>query len=102
MLVKNSRCHVDQMHADGKSEIRFKPYYKQGDSLVLTYDPVSKLPLGGTIISDLGSPKDPVTVEAVFETLPDGVNHLVSATLNAKAKNVQVKATNSNYQKLAN
>jgi len=38
----------------------------------------------------------------LFEKLPDGVNHVSSATLNATAKKVQVKVKNVSYQKLAN
>lgn len=41
-------------------------------------------------------------MEALFETLPDGVSHFSAATLNAPAKKVQVKTRNVMYQKLAN
>ena len=70
--------------ADGKSEIRLTHYYLDGDSFVFTYDSRSKLLLRATVASMLGSAKDPVTLEAVFETLPDGVNHVSSAVLIAK------------------
>jgi hypothetical protein len=86
----------------GKSEVRFTHYFEDGDSLVFTYDSVSKGLLRVSIASTLGSPKDPVTMEATFETLPDGVNHVASATLNAKKRNVQVKMRNVMYQKVAN
>ena len=86
----------------GKSEILFKDYFKGGDSLVFTYDSASKALLKAAVNSNLGTPKDPVTLEALFETLPDGVNHLASATLNASAKKVQVRRTNATYQKVAN
>lgn len=86
----------------GKAEIRFKGYLQEADSLVFTYDPVSRTLLKITVTSTLGSPKDPVTMEALFESLPDGVNHLATATLNAPAKKVQVKTRNVMYQKLAN
>jgi hypothetical protein len=86
----------------GKSEVRFTHYFQDGDSLVFTYDSVSKVLLQVGVVSTLGSPKDPVTMEAVFETLPDGVNHLSSATLNANSRKVQVKTRNVMYQKLAN
>jgi hypothetical protein len=42
-----------------------------------------------------------VTLAVMFESLPDGTNHVWSTLLNAAAKEVQVKTTNSNYQKLA-
>ena len=57
--------------------------------------------LRATVASMLGSPKDPVTLEAVFETLPDGVNHVSSAVLTAKKRNVEVKLFNRDYRKVA-
>ena len=86
----------------GKSEIRLVGYFQGGDSLVFTYDPVSKALLHASIKSTMGSPKDPVTLDAVFETLPDGVNHLASTILNAPNRKVQVKTRNDSYQKAAN
>ena len=85
----------------GKSEIRFTNYYQEGDSLVFIYDSASKALLRVTIASNLANPKDPVTLDADFETLPDGVNHLASATLVASAKKVQVKVRNVSYQKIS-
>ncbi len=35
-----------------------------------------------------GNSKDPVTLDTLFATLPDGITHLASATLEAKAKKV--------------
>jgi hypothetical protein len=87
---------------DGKTVVRLTNYYQEGDSLVITYDPASKVVLRANIASTLGSPKDPVTLEAIFETLPDGVNHLSSTTLSAPSKKIQVKTRNVMYQKLAN
>lgn len=88
--------------AGSNSEIRFTHYFEEGDSLVFTYDPVSKALLRANIASTLGNPKDPVTLEVVYETLPDGVNHVASATLNAKRKDVQVKLRNAQYQRVTN
>jgi hypothetical protein len=86
--------------ADGRSEIRLTYYYLAGDSYVFTYDSRSKLLLRATVRSILGSAKDPVTMEATFETLPDGVNHIGSAILTAKKRSVQVRMRNVGYYKL--
>jgi hypothetical protein len=86
--------------SEGRSAIRIKDYFQTGDSVVFTYDPKSKVLLQVNVFSDLANPKDPVTMEAVFETLPDGVNHLASTTLNASAKKVQIKTRNMMYEKL--
>lgn len=83
----------------GKSQIRFKEYHQRGDSMTFTYDPVSKALLRVTVLSTLGSPKDPVSMEAIFETLPDGVNHLGSTTVTAKSRKIEVKTRNLSYTK---
>jgi len=86
--------------APGKSQIRFKDYHQRGDSMTFTYDPVSKALLSVTVLSTLGSPKDPVSMEAIFETLPDGVNHLGSTTVTAKTRKIEVKTRNLSYAKV--
>lgn len=100
-LLKNGGASLGPS-TGGKSEVRFKNYFETGDTLVFTYDSASKTLLRANVASSLGSPKDPVTLEAVFERLPEGVNHVSLATLNATAKKVQVKVTNISYQKLSN
>lgn len=99
-LVRTGQATLGQSPS-GQKEVRFTNYFEDKDSLVFTYDPASKVLLRVNVASTLGSPKDPVTLEAVFETLLDGVNHLSSATLNAKSRKIQVKARNVMYQKLA-
>ena len=86
----------------GKSEIRFQRYFMAGDSMVFKYDSVSKALVHVTIAAFLGDKKDPVTLEADFGTLQDGVAHLDSTTLDAKVKKVQVKTRNLSYQKVSN
>jgi hypothetical protein len=81
----------------GKFQIQFKEYHQRGDSITFTYDPISKALLLVTVLSTLGSPKDPVRMEAVFETLLDGVNHLASTTVTAKSRKIEVKTRNLSY-----
>ena len=100
-LLQDGRASLGPPEA-GKSTIRFKDYFQSGDYLIFDYDPASKALLKATVVSTLGSPKDPVSLEAVFETLPDGVTHLATATVNATAKKVQVITRNSTYQKRTN
>jgi hypothetical protein len=97
-LLQDGRASLGPPEA-GKSTIRLKDYFQRGDYLIFAYDPASKALLKATVVSTLGSPKDPVSLEAVFETLPDGVTHLATATVNATAKKVQVITRNSKYQK---
>jgi hypothetical protein len=101
LLLKNGSASLGRS-TGSTSEVRFTNYFETGDTLVFTYDSASKVLLRASVASSLGSPKDPVTLEAVFEKLPEGVNHVSSATLNAPAKKVQVKIKNVSYEKLAN
>ena len=97
-LVRKGYASLGQT-ANGKSEIRLTHYFVDDDSLLFTYDSTSKVLLNAVISSSLGSPKDPVLLEATFETLADGANHLSSATLNAKARKVLVRTRNFDYRK---
>jgi hypothetical protein len=99
-LVEQGRASLSPS-AGNMSEVRFTNYFEKGDSLTFTYESVSKELLRARVVSTLGSPKDPVTMDVVFETLPDGARHISSATLNAKSKKVQVIRRNVNYEKVA-
>ena len=87
---------------NGMAQMRFKEYFQTGDSMVFTYDPKTKVLVKVTVASTIGGPKDPVTLEADFQRLPDGVNHLATATLKAKAKKVEIRRTHLEYRKVAN
>ena len=99
-VLDDNNASVRKLDA-GRLEIRFKNYFQRGDALAFTYNSATKRLLEANIESTLGNPKDPVSLRALFETLPDGVNHLASATVNATAKKVQVKMRNDQYQKTA-
>jgi hypothetical protein len=90
---------VSQRPEGGKMKLLFREYFQDNDSLVFTYDRASKLLLEVDVTSTLGTPKDPVTMHIVFETLPDGLHHLASTSLEAKSKKIEVKMKNSAYQK---
>ncbi len=83
----------------GRFDLVFRKYLRDEDSLIFSYDPASKRLVKILVNSNLGNIKDPVTLEAKFETLPDGVNHLSSAVLNAPAKKVRVNTRNAEYRK---
>jgi hypothetical protein len=86
----------------GKIQLQFRDYAKPGDALTFSFDTASKALQSISVNSYLDDPKeDVVTLAVAFQTLPDGTNYVASTTLNAAAKEVVVKTSNSNYQKLA-
>ena len=88
--------------AGGKSTLVFRDYAKQGDEFALMFDTAAKKILSINVKSYLDDPKDDiVTLVTTFTSLPEGPNYLSESVLNADAKEVQVKVTNSAYHKLA-
>jgi len=86
----------------GKIQLQFRDYAKPGDALTFNFDTASKALQSISVNSYLDDPKDDVvTLAVVFQSLPDGTNYVASTTLTAAAKQVVVKTSNTNYQKLA-
>jgi len=79
----------------------FHDYFKPGDNLTITFDLATKKVVSFAVATYLDQPKDVVTVDARFSSLPDGTNFLEESVLNATAKQIQIKKTNSGYHKLA-
>ncbi len=83
-------------------QLQFKNYAKPGDAVTFSFDTATKKLQTISVSTYLDDPKDDVVTLAVtFQSLPDGTNYVASTTLNAAAKQVVVKTTNTNYQKLA-
>jgi hypothetical protein len=86
----------------GKIVLRFGNYFRENDSLTVTFDVPSKTIDTLGVSSYLGDPKkDTATLAVAFRQLPDGTNHPASIVLKAPAKKVEIRVTNANYQKLA-
>ncbi|MBI4889455.1 MAG: hypothetical protein HY821_02445 [Acidobacteria bacterium] len=98
-MLTNNYAYLGKS-AGGQSEIRFKKYLVEGDSVVYTYDAKTKVLKQIGILSNLGNAKDKVTMEAAFQQLPDGTNHMATMVLKAPAKKIEIRTTNSSYQKL--
>jgi hypothetical protein len=79
----------------------FHDYFKPGDNLTITFNPGTKRVVSFAVATYLDEPKDVVTLDAHFSSLPDGTNFLEESVLNATAKQIQIKKTNSGYRKLA-
>ena len=99
-VVREGRATLGKVEG-GQSEIKLTYYYEEGDTMVFRYDSASKELKSVRITSTLGSPKDPVSMDVLFEQLPDRVNHMSTATLTAKSKKIEVVRKNSGYEKIA-
>jgi hypothetical protein len=85
---------------EGSVGLVIKNYVKQGDSLTMTVDPQTHSPTSIRVDSYLNDPSDVVTISAQFAQLPDGTNHVETATINGVSKQLTINQQNANYQKM--
>jgi hypothetical protein len=78
----------------------FHDYAIPGDTVTLTFDTAGKKIRAYNVNTYLDSPSEVVTLKVVFESLPDGTNHVAQSVLDATAKQIQIRTTNSGYNKL--
>lgn len=83
------------------TSLRIADYEKAGDALVLTLDSASKGLERIEVNTWLDAPSDPVTLGVDMQSLPDGTSYPGIVVLAIPSSRVQVRVTNSNYQKLA-
>ena len=81
--------------------LKFPGYVKPGDSLSLTFDSTVKSLRQMDVSTYLDSPESPVTLRVAMQSLPDGTHYPGSVVLGMPASQIEVRITNSNYQKLA-
>jgi hypothetical protein len=78
----------------------FGSYAKPGDTVKLTFDTASKKIRGYDVNTYLDAPNEVVTLNVVFENLTDGTNYVAQSVLDATAKQIQIRTTNSSYNRL--
>jgi hypothetical protein len=85
----------------GEVRVAFTNYNQPGDSLTLVFNTARKGIQSVQVSSYLNNdPKDAVTFSAQFAKLPDGTNHMASATVNGEKKQLTIQIQNSHYQPL--
>jgi hypothetical protein len=89
-----------QPSGEGIAMLVFRDYAKPGDTVTVAFDTAAKKVRGYDVNSYLDAPNDVVTLKVVFNSLPDGTNYAAQSVLDATAKQIQIRTTNSNYNKL--
>jgi hypothetical protein len=83
-------------------ELVFSDYAKPGDRLTLAFDATTRKVRSFSVATYLDEPKDTVTLNAHFSSLPDGTNFLEESVLDAKAKEIRIKTINFGHRKAGN
>jgi hypothetical protein len=93
------KAALDKETTPGIVQLAITDYDLPGDKLAIAFNASAKQLAGVNVNSYLGKEKDTVTLAVRFASLPDGVNYPAETVLVAKAKQIQVKITNSGYRK---
>jgi hypothetical protein len=85
----------------GAVQLHFKGYFKLDDALVCSFDSLAQVLRKINVNSYLDTKNDAVTLQVLFDTLPDGTNYISATTLAVPTKDLVVWIRNQDYQKLA-
>ncbi len=80
--------------------LTFANYLKKGDALTLTFEKAVKTLRQIAVTTWLDKPDEPVSLKVTMASLPDGASHPGSIVLTIPSSKLEVRITNSNYQKL--
>jgi hypothetical protein len=97
--AQGGKAVIDKETSPGVAELAITDYYLPGDKLAISFNSAAKQLAAVNVNSYLGKEKDTVTLAVRFASLSDGVNYPAETVLVAKAKQIQVKITNSGYKK---
>jgi hypothetical protein len=100
-VVMNTGTASLSQAGPGLLALKFPGYVKPGDALSLTFDSAVKALRQIDVATYLDDPKSPVTLHVLLQSLPDGPRHPGSVVLGMPARQIEVRITNSSYQKLA-
>lgn len=84
----------------GTAALTIADYVKAGDSLVLTLDSAHKAMQKIDANTYLEKPDDKVTLDVQMASLPDGTSYAGQILLSLPGDQIDVKITNSNYEKI--
>ena len=94
----NSRGDIVLLRTGDSIKLAIKDYTKPGDSVAMTINPRTHHLLRVTAKSYLTDPQDAVTIEAEFDELPDGTDHVATVEIESASNHLTVKLTNWSYQ----
>jgi hypothetical protein len=86
--------------APNRVNLVFQNYVKPHDSMTLVIDKAERRLTSISIVTYLDDPNDIMKLTVQFGRLPDGPNHVDSATMEGVSKQLTVATQNSEYHKL--
>ena len=100
-VVMNAGTASISQAGPGRASLKFPGYAKANDALTLTFDSTVHALQQIDVQTWLDEPANAVTLKITMNVLPDGVSHPGAVVLGMPKRNIEVRITKSNYQKLA-
>ena len=100
-VVMNAGTASIAQAGPGFAALKFPGYLKSGDALTLTFESAVKTLKQVDVATWLDDPSNTVTLRVTMQALPDGTSYPGSTTLSIPGSQVEVRITNSNYQRVA-
>lgn len=107
--VPPTRAQIQNSFQAGKASIQpqgglvtlvFRDYAVPGDSMSVTIDGTSNKIRSFAVNTYLNDASQVVTLNAVFQSLPDGTNYVAQTVLDATAKQIQIRTTSASFNKM--
>ena len=101
VVVMNAGTASISQAGPGFAALKFPGYVKKGDALTLTFDSTVKSLRQIAVDTWLDEPENAVTLKVTMQAMPEGVNYPGTIVFALVKRQLEVKITKSNYQKIA-
>ena len=100
-VVMNAGTASLSQAGPGFAALKFPGYVKKGDALTLTFESAVKTLHQIEVATWLDEPENAVNLKVTMQAMPDGVSYPGSIVFALPKRQLEVKITKSNFQKIA-
>ena len=100
-VVMNAGTASISQAGPGAAALKFPGYVKKGDALTLTFDSTVKALRQMEVNTWLDEPENAVNLKVTMQSSPDGISYPGTIVFALPKRQLEVKVTKSNYQKIA-
>jgi hypothetical protein len=100
-VVMNAGTASLSQAGPGFAALKFPGYVKKGDALTLTFESAVKTLHQIEVNTWLDEPENAVNLKVTMQAMPDGVSYPGTVVFALPKRQIEVKITKSNYQKIA-
>jgi hypothetical protein len=100
-VVMNAGTASISQAGPGAAALKFPGYVKKGDALTLTFDSTVKALRQMEVNTWLDEPENAVNLTVTMQSMPEGISYPGTIVFALPKRQLEVKITKSNYQKIA-